>query len=472
MFMSALLVMLSVVLGAVALWQSNALMEALQRMAFESLPGVYTIGKLDRLHLDLRGITLHHMGSPRPDVKAKKDAQAVDVENQIEATLKEYRATVSGRDRELFNRIVGPLNAYIQACRRVRQFSLQNKTEEAAALYDTEADAARAELKKALADAVEFKRNTAAQEGKASVLSADRGRSLVWIVLGLSLVSGGLLAYFIVRSINRALMGAVSALGMAAKQVARAANHVSSASQSLAQGASEQAASLEQTSASTEQINSMARKNAENSAAAAGLMTQSRQRFDETNAKLEHMLVAMGEINNSSGKVSKIIKVIDEIAFQTNILALNAAVEAARAGEAGLGFAVVAEEVGNLARRCAQAANDTTDLIEESSGKSKDGKSSVDEVAAAIQAIGEESAKAKTLVDEVSQGSKEQARGLQQISKAILQMERVMQSSAAGAEQGAAAAEELKSQSVALEGVVDRLAAMVGSDNQAGDRQT
>jgi methyl-accepting chemotaxis protein/methyl-accepting chemotaxis protein-1 (serine sensor receptor) len=169
----------------------------------------------------------------------------------------------------------------------------------------------------------------------------------------------------------------------------------------------------------------------------------------------------MREINTQSGKISKIIKVIDEIAFQTNILALNAAVEAARAGEAGMGFAVVAGEVRNLAERSAQAARDTAELIEESISKSIDGKVKMDQVAVAIQLIVEEFGKVKTLVDEVNQGSQEQTRGIEEVAKAVIQMQTVTQSTAAGAEESAAAAEDLNTQSEALKNVVRRLTAMV-----------
>jgi methyl-accepting chemotaxis protein/methyl-accepting chemotaxis protein-1 (serine sensor receptor) len=174
------------------------------------------------------------------------------------------------------------------------------------------------------------------------------------------------------------------------------------------------------------------------------------------------MVVAMGDIKASSDKVARIIKVIDEIAFQTNILALNAAVEAARAGEAGMGFAVVADEVRNLAQRCAQAAKDTAALIEESIGKSNEGKVRVDQVAVAIRAITEESAKVKTLVDEVTLGSQEQTRGIEQVARALTQMEQVTQQSAASAEESAAAAEELTAQASTLMEVVGQLSAMVG----------
>jgi methyl-accepting chemotaxis protein len=191
-------------------------------------------------------------------------------------------------------------------------------------------------------------------------------------------------------------------------------------------------------------------------------VSQSQQKFDETKESLEQMVIAMTEITASSGKISKIIKVIDEIAFQTNILALNAAVEAARAGEAGLGFAVVADEVRNLAQRCAQAAKDTADLIEDSVLKSNAGKVKVDQVAGAIRIVTEEAGKIKVLVDEISVGSQEQARGIEQISSAITQMDQVTQRAAASAEEGASAAEELTAQSESLKGVVAELLQMVG----------
>jgi methyl-accepting chemotaxis protein len=183
------------------------------------------------------------------------------------------------------------------------------------------------------------------------------------------------------------------------------------------------------------------------------------------------MMQSMQEITGSSDKISKIIKVIDEIAFQTNILALNAAVEAARAGEAGMGFAVVADEVRSLAQRSAQAAKDTSALIEESITKSNEGSTRLQRVADVMRAITESTVKVKTLVDEVNLGSQEQARGIQQISKAITQMDQVTQGTAASAEQGASASEELSAQAEAMGQAVRKLSQMVDSDDQIAFRR-
>ena len=275
------------------------------------------------------------------------------------------------------------------------------------------------------------------------------------------LVSAGIAAV-VIRSAIRSLRAVSVQLSSQDEGIARAASQIAAASQELASGAAEQASSLEEAAASEEEINSMARKNSENSRSAAELVNQSQQKFDVANRSLDQMVMSFGQIHSESEKISKIIKVIDEIAFQTNILALNAAVEAARAGEAGLGFAVVADEVRNLAQRCAQAAKDTAALIEGSIAKTKEGKMKVDQVAAAIRAITEESASIKLLVDDADQSSQEQTRGIDEVAKAIAQIEQVAQRNAANAEETAPSAVELNAQSATLKELVARVTAIIG----------
>jgi methyl-accepting chemotaxis protein len=251
-------------------------------------------------------------------------------------------------------------------------------------------------------------------------------------------------------------------LGEVAGSVLRTAREVSASAQSLSQGATEQAASLEETSASMEEMASMARRNAEHTQEAAGLMVKVDQRVADSNQALHEMVTSMAAIETSSAKVAKIIKTIDEIAFQTNILALNAAVEAARAGEAGMGFSVVAESVKNLAQRSAQAARDTAGVIVESIDRSTEGSGKVELVATSIGAITESVKRVKGIVEEVREASRQQTQGLDQVSQAIVQMENVTQTTAATAEESAAASEELRGQAETSQGVVSRLEDLVG----------
>ena len=299
----------------------------------------------------------------------------------------------------------------------------------------------------------------------ASCAQADEmaDSNLFWssFIAAFTAVAGLVLAALITASITGPVNRIIAALDSGADRMTDASGQISSAASSLAEGATSQAASLEETSSALEQMASMTRQNADNSNKGNDSMKEANQLVGKGAEAVVHMAEAMDEINDSAGKISNIIKTIEEIAFQTNLLALNAAVEAARAGDAGKGFAVVADEVRNLAQRSAQAARDTTQLIEGTVTRVRNGAEIAGELTESFKGIQASTGDVARLIQEIAIATNEQAQGVDQVNTAVAQMDKVTQLNAASAEESSSAAQDLSTQATVLKDIVDDLMKLV-----------
>ena len=289
--------------------------------------------------------------------------------------------------------------------------------------------------------------------------------TIMTALLIFGVVAGVILALFISRSIAKALHRAIDHLSETAEQVASASNQISSASQQLAGGASEQASSLEEMAASMEEVASMSKQNADHAQEAFAVGKTTADSMSRSNKSLMATNESMKLITGDGERTAKIVKTIDEIAFQINLLALNAAVEAARAGEAGAGFAVVAEEVRNLALRSAEAAKDTSDLIGSTLEHIQEGAETVKLTMEEFYKMAEDGKKVTAFLHEINVASNEQSAGIEQLNVGVQQMEKVTQQTAANAEESASASEEMNAQAEGLKDVVRELQRMVGGNN-------
>lgn len=272
------------------------------------------------------------------------------------------------------------------------------------------------------------------------------------------------LGFYISRKVVGTIEGEIKGLSDVIGNVSSGSSQVFSSAQQLADGASAQASSLEETSSSLEELSSMTKQNADNASQARAMMQEAGHIVEKVNRHMDDMAKAIAEITKSSEETGKIIKTIDEIAFQTNLLALNAAVEAARAGEAGAGFAVVADEVRNLAMRSAEAAKNTSELIENTMKAVKNGNELTSSTQEAFKDNIASSTKISQLVDEIATASQEQAHGIAQINRAVAEMDKVVQQAAYNAESSAAAAESMNSEVSQLEKRMEGLAGIIGAD--------
>ncbi|MEY2881289.1 MAG: hypothetical protein RLZZ15_3669, partial [Verrucomicrobiota bacterium] len=459
------LVGVSSVLALLALREIGAAARFLKE---DPIPGVEAIAELKARAVDTHMLVLRDLLAKDMAERDALEAKVTENKAAVDKLIATYDATITtDEDRVLFAQFKAERTDYLAVRGEVMKLAhdgdLDGAHRKNTQRLRPEFERIHATLGRLVALNV---RNLEIGADRA-VTAADRANWINAAAFTVVFALGVTCALVIVASLRRALGPIAASLSAGAEEVASAAGQVTTSAQSLAEGASESAASLEETSASLEEITSMTKRNAESAAQAKELSAQTRAAADAGAADMAQMKGAMDAIKLSAGEIAKIVKTIDEIAFQTNILALNAAVEAARAGEAGMGFAVVAEEVRSLAQRSAQAAKETAAKIEDSVARSEHGVQISTQVAASLQRIVERAATVDALVAEIAVASHEQSQGIGQVNTAVTQMDKVTQANAGSAEESAAAAEELSAQSAELRRLVGGLGVLVGAANTA-----
>ncbi len=455
------LVALSVITTAVALQNGSKMLASIQGTSL-TIPALQRLAALQALGLEYRGTSLL-MGTPglADQYKRKQVAHLDDLRKEVLKTVAQSNDSITQEERSLFETTRTQTQRFLDTCDQFRSLALSGQGEQAGAFWSAHGGEQSKAFRKAIQDEVDFNNHSANKIIDIGLSAAAVSKIWCCALAVLSVLLGSLLSWLLVRNLNQTLGRAAKEIRSIAVQVADASSQVSSSSRQLAQNSSEQAASLQETSASGHQISAMTARNSEHSRVALTLMRTVDGCVKEANQKLDLMITSMSDITSSSNEIAKIIKIIEDIAFQTNILALNAAVEAARAGEAGMGFAVVADEVRNLAGRCSAAAQDTATLIERSVVSARTGGTRLNEVATVTQAITSNAAEVSRLVDEVNVGAAEQSRGMAQIANALVKMEQVTQRTAATSQESAAASMQLESQSKSMREVVLHLETLI-----------
>jgi len=459
----AVMMLIVIALGSFAIWRGQSLKGAITSLGDNSLPSVLTLRGCGGATRDNIFTTLRYAEAESAEERKALEERIAANRARIDELFKKYEPLISdSEDRRLFEETKRARAAFASVRTRCLELVRQGKAEEHKKMLSELVIPAYEESVKAIDASIDYNEKQASDVSTSSKASAETSIRLIFIALALSLMAASLLIWWIVRSTSRVLRDLATNLDQGATQTASAAGQVSTASQNLSSGASEQAASVEETSASLEEISSMISSTADNAEKAKALAGEAQAVAQAGSRTMIEMTQAMAAIDTSSAEVAKIVKNIDEIAFQTNILALNAAVEAARAGEAGAGFAVVADEVRSLAQRSAAAAKETADKIEAAIASSRKGSLSCAKVGESLTQIASKVSSTDSLVGEIATAAREQAQGIEQINTAITQMDQVTQSNSASAEESASAAEELEAQAASLKDMVGTLRQLVG----------
>ena len=483
------IVLLGMLLGAVAFWRILGINERFRRVATNTVPSVLTLKSINQLNSAAKSHArrfsqLDALSPLRSAAKAKYTI----AQTQGDELCKAYGQLISdAEDAKLFSEALAARVQLFEKIDTIFDLVDAKTSAEAVAWVMTEVDPADEKCVAAFDATTQY--NLTLSDASIAAVQQLVASSFIWIgsALMATLFLGTLIGWstvnttqkalaaiaetirFGIEKTNRTLAAISDSLQEGADQTAVSSEQLSASSRALATGTSEQGASVTQTSASLEEISAMIRSTADNAMKAKDFASQATNAAQSGKKAMLEMNVAMQSIEASSLDVAKIVKNIDEIAFQTNILALNAAVEAARAGEAGAGFAVVADEVRSLAQRSAAAAKETAEKIETAIASTKRGSKTCTNVDESLEEIVKKVSAADVLVAEIAMAAKEQAQGIKQVDIAMTQMDKVTQGNASSAEQTSSAAEQLNSQAKLLQDNVEHLRLLISESSQSSD---
>lgn len=456
------LVALTAVTGIAGLASVLTLSDSLHQLGSGTLPDIQALAAIQSLGLEYRGTSLL-MGTPGLEAtyRSKQIAHLRDLRAEITQSLATYGTSVRPAEKGAYEQTQQATATFLGTVDHFLELSLAGHVEEAGAFWSLKGGVQSKLFRKALEDEVRVSHALASEAVLRGKQAEARSKMLSIALFVAALVLGAVLGTAFSKNISAVLLKATRDLNQMSEQVTQASEQLASASNHLAETSNVQACSLEESSNWGTEVAAASKRNLDSCGSVRTLILENEQHMREATRRLDHALESMSQITESSKDIATIIRVVDEIAFRTNILALNAAVEAARAGSSGAGFAVVADEVRTLAARSAEAAQQITRSVERSVENSHSGKERLDKVVVSVHESAASTQRIAEFIEQVDREAASQSEGINRIASSLLRLRQATQETAAMAEENASAGTELQSQAELMQGVVLSLKVLV-----------